>query len=51
VFSGISAYLSEAELFYKLHLEHEAQLDTPAGWIPSIDNMGFAAGAVKVTNK
>jgi endoglucanase len=42
--TGTTAYLSEAELFYKLHLQHEAQLGTPAGWIPSTDNMGFAAG-------
>jgi endoglucanase len=42
--TGTSAYLSEAELFYKLHLQHEAALASPAGWIPSTDNMGFAAG-------
>jgi hypothetical protein len=45
-FAGTSAYLSEAELFYKLHLQHEARLSEAAGWIPSIDNMGFAAGGL-----
>jgi hypothetical protein len=33
-------------LFYNLHLQREAQLGLPGGWIPSTDNMGFAAGAL-----
>lgn len=42
--AGAAMYLAEAEVYMKLHSNRELNLSTPEAWIPSLDNMGFAAG-------
>eukprot|EP00879_Flechtneria_rotunda_P016215 GHRR01016963.1.p1 GENE.GHRR01016963.1~~GHRR01016963.1.p1 ORF type:complete len:382 (+),score=127.21 GHRR01016963.1:163-1146(+) len=44
--TGISEYLADAEVFYRLHWEHETNLLNGTAWVPSTNEMGFAAGVM-----
>lgn len=44
--TGVASYLADAELQLKAH-SRQLDLSKASSWVPSIDNMGFAAGATK----